>query len=225
MKRTCVQCGKEFELTNGEIGFYKSRNMNLPKRCKACRAENKQKKTGAAATAEAAANAAFPAPQSGPHGKSGGGIKRILYAVFALAALAVGLVFSLNHNNEPAPGSGTTSAPVQTTAAKEEDAQTPETAPEATGNAAPALRFRSRELLQSHFEKHGAQMRCATAEDYLAAANAVVANPDALQKTETDDGDNDRVYFLEATEEIVFVSEDGYIKTYFSADRTYFDKQ
>lgn len=37
MKRTCIQCGKEFELTNSEIGFYKKRKLSLPKRCKECR--------------------------------------------------------------------------------------------------------------------------------------------------------------------------------------------
>lgn len=42
MKRTCIQCGKEFELTNSEIGFYKKRKLSLPKRCKECREQNKK---------------------------------------------------------------------------------------------------------------------------------------------------------------------------------------
>ena len=44
MKKTCVQCGKEFEITQSEENFYKSKNLQLPKRCKECRAENKGKK-------------------------------------------------------------------------------------------------------------------------------------------------------------------------------------
>lgn len=42
MKRTCIQCGKEFELTSSEISFYKKRKLALPKRCKECRDLNKK---------------------------------------------------------------------------------------------------------------------------------------------------------------------------------------
>lgn len=42
MKKTCIQCGKEFELTGSEIEFYKKRKLALPKRCKACRDLNKK---------------------------------------------------------------------------------------------------------------------------------------------------------------------------------------
>lgn len=37
MKRICKECGQEFELTQGEINFYNSKNLALPKRCKKCR--------------------------------------------------------------------------------------------------------------------------------------------------------------------------------------------
>mgnify|MGYP001343220976 FL=1 len=51
-------------------------------------------------------------------------------------------------------------------------------------------------------------------EAYEEAAAAVVANSDALYKTEAEDGDG--VYYLEATNEFVIVSTDGYIRTYFN---------
>lgn len=41
MKRTCKQCGKEFELPESEVNFYKSKGLELPKRCKSCREKNK----------------------------------------------------------------------------------------------------------------------------------------------------------------------------------------
>ena len=65
----------------------------------------------------------------------------------------------------------------------------------------------------------------APAEEYLAAANAVIANPDALTKTETEDGD--MVYYVEDTNEFVVLSTDGYIRTYFYPDsgKRYFDRQ
>lgn len=42
MKRTCKQCGKEFELSESEISFYKSKGLELPKRCQSCRNQNKK---------------------------------------------------------------------------------------------------------------------------------------------------------------------------------------
>ncbi len=42
MKKICKQCGKEFEITQSEIDFYKSRNLHIPKRCKSCRDANKR---------------------------------------------------------------------------------------------------------------------------------------------------------------------------------------
>lgn len=75
------------------------------------------------------------------------------------------------------------------------------------------LSFRREEQLTEHFEKHGIDMGYDSKEDYLAGANAVIANPDALHKLEEEDGDD--VYYLEETNEFVIVSTDGYIRTYF----------
>ncbi len=36
-KLTCVSCGKQFTLTDREIGFYNNKNLDLPKRCEECR--------------------------------------------------------------------------------------------------------------------------------------------------------------------------------------------
>ncbi|MDE6518011.1 MAG: hypothetical protein K2L18_09220, partial [Acetatifactor sp.] len=76
-----------------------------------------------------------------------------------------------------------------------------------------------------HYEKHGIEMGFATIEDYVAAANAVINHPDVLHKLEAED--NDDVYFLEATNEFVVVSTDGYIRTYFIASGgiDYFNRQ
>ena len=91
--------------------------------------------------------------------------------------------------------------------------------------SAPALQFRKQKYLDEHYEKHGIEMGFANAEEYLAAANAVVANPDALHKKEAED--NDDIYYVEATNEFVVVSSDGYIRTYFnpSAGINYYNRQ
>lgn len=75
------------------------------------------------------------------------------------------------------------------------------------------LSFRGEEQLEDHYEKHGIEMGYTSKEDYLAGANAVIANPNALHKLEEEDGDD--VYYLEETNEFVIVSTDGYIRTYF----------
>ena len=85
--------------------------------------------------------------------------------------------------------------------------------------------FRKDEYLQQHFEKHGAEFPYDTAEEYLAGANRVVQSPDVLHKTEAEDGDD--VYYLEASNEFVIVSKDGYLRTYFkpSAGIDYYNRQ
>ena len=85
------------------------------------------------------------------------------------------------------------------------------------------LAFRTEDRLQQHFEKHGQETGCTTAEEYLAAANAVVTNPAALHKLQAEDGDD--LYFLESTGEFVVVSPAGYIRTYYLTDRDYFERQ
>ena len=62
------------------------------------------------------------------------------------------------------------------------------------------LTFRSNRLLTEHFLKHGAEFPYSSAAEYL-------------HKAEAEDGDD--VYYLAAANEIVFVSTDGYIRTYF----------
>ena len=111
------------------------------------------------------------------------------------------------------PGCGF--APSETQSASSRDAAAAETASHLT--------FRTDEKLQQHFEKHGWETGCATAEEYLAAANAVIANPASLHKLQAEDGDD--LYLLESTGEFVVVSPAGYIRTYYLTDRDYFDRQ
>ena len=92
-----------------------------------------------------------------------------------------------------------------------------------TVESASYLPLRTEDKLQQHFEKHGQETGCATAEEYLAAANAVIANPAALHKLQAEDGDD--LYFLESTGEFVVVSPAGYIRTYYLTDRDYFERQ
>lgn len=86
-------------------------------------------------------------------------------------------------------------------------------------------RFRSRQLLEDHYEKHGIYMKYKSAEKYLKGANRVINDKDTLHAIEKEDGDD--VYYLERTNEFVVVSSDGYIRTYFCPEDgiEYFHRQ
>lgn len=85
--------------------------------------------------------------------------------------------------------------------------------------------FRNEKLLDQHFEKHGGEFDYPTAQDYEKGASDVINNPDALFKTEAEDGDG--VYYIEQSNEFVILSTDGYIRTYFrpSGGIDYFNRQ
>ncbi|MCR4815073.1 MAG: hypothetical protein K5879_09640 [Lachnospiraceae bacterium] len=87
------------------------------------------------------------------------------------------------------------------------------------------LKFRKKKYLEEHYEKHGIEMGFSSPEEYLAAANKVLDNPNVLHKKEKED--NDDVYYLEESNEFVVVSADGFIRTYFnpSAGIDYFNRQ
>lgn len=78
-------------------------------------------------------------------------------------------------------------------------------------------KFRNKSLLNEHFDKHGQEFPYKTAEEYLEGANRVLASEGLLHKKEKED--NDDVYYLEATNEFIIVSGDGYIRTYFKPRR------
>lgn len=120
---------------------------------------------------------------------------------------------------------------VSTYAETAETAQTTETDAD---TAAPALttrpdeyvlyHFRHKDRLEEHFEKHGKEMGFSTAEDYERRACDIINDPTSLYKVEAEDGDG--VYFVEATNEFVVLSTDGYIRTYYiCSGREYFDRQ
>ncbi len=87
------------------------------------------------------------------------------------------------------------------------------------------LKFRNEDLLESHFQKHGKDMGFESADEYELAAGDVINSSAALHKTEKEDGDD--IYYIESSNDLVIVSTDGYIRTYFRPDsgKNYYDKQ
>ncbi len=161
--------------------------------------------------------------------KNNNKINPVIYGIVVVIAAIGVLIFGGNKPNDDivttteALQSITTTSPAeiilttasQATAQSELQTDSPYT----------AYYFRNQSNLDSHYEKHGIEMGFASAEEYEAAASDVVNSPDALHKTEKEDGDD--VYYIEATNEFVVVSTDGYIRTYFypNAGKSYYDRQ
>lgn len=293
MKCICKQCGTTFELSESEIAFYRKKNLNLPKRCKECREENKQKQAGSVSNREFSKDLSRYKTDgyktSGYKMSSGlNGNQRnkwILALLVVLALLIIGGVKASRmaimpeydvseetlHNENPAnsDSSGTLQTDVEeakeigyeeeddsaealqrdiidsTKSQQYEKSESPEALQNAADESAELKEltdaadtetsqsvetdtvesqsvenaggrqyvFRNEDRLNEHFEKHGIEMGFATAQEYQAAASAVVNNANALHKLEAED--NDDVYYVQESNEFVIVSPDGYIRTYF----------
>lgn len=291
MKCVCKQCGTTFELSESEIAFYRKKNLNLPKRCKECRQENKEKQEKSVMKQDALNGAD---EQKTVSGRGGNRKSKWVFALTLIAAIALlvvgGVKFaraafvpidtgtadtavslqndisdsavgqrekvdvvetsqsdmsgSINAGQREKTDAAETSqgnkidstktveyedpAALETATAElkklkqqadaaiseasqsdnADSAQTP------TGTSSRQYVFKNEERLNEHYQKHGIEMGFATAEEYQAAASAVVNNANALHKSEAED--NDDIYYLQETNELVIVSTSGYIRTYFS---------
>lgn len=156
----------------------------------------------------------------GVNGEGQGAVmsKKVIGGIAAVLLAVLCSVFGLQGTSGNGGGTSATTATTASSAAGQG-----QQGASASSDQVGTLTFRNEERLQSHYEKHGIQMGFSSAEDYQAAANAVVSNPEALHKLESEDGDD--VYFLESTGEFVVVSQKGYIRTYYLADKAYFDRQ
>lgn len=88
-----------------------------------------------------------------------------------------------------------------------------------------SFEFRNDQFLEEHFLKHGDEFGYKSKEEYLEGANRVINSAQSIHKEEAEDGDN--IYYDKSKNEIVFVSKDGYIRTYFkpSDGIDYFNRQ
>lgn len=232
MKVICKQCGKEFELEPSEIEFYQKKNLALPKRCKECRERNKQggnRKEEQQKVVRQEKETKIPEnagetskPQSVESKKSEP--KKSIYGVAAAVLVAIaallGSYFGLDLTGADTGNDRPQNAITQNEKSAGEESASSKDADKPVHN----LTFRNDNLLESHYQKHGIEMGFASAKEYEEAANVVLDHPDILHKTEAEDGDD--VYYLEATNELVIVSTDGYLRTYFnpSAGIDYFNR-
>lgn len=214
MKKTCVQCGKDFEITAGEVSFYQEKGYELPKRCKECRDKNKANRRNNVRDTEKAdnnnasnqeklkkpetdqKNITNGQSQSPVEIKLSGGIGKYIAAVVVMLILCFGYTIWGGADTEK-DGTDISSNVADTR----------------QDNTSSTYSFRNEKYLSEHFEKHGKEFDYETKEEYEAGANRVIQSKDVLHKIEAEDGDD--VYYVEDSNEFVIVSTDGYIRTYF----------
>lgn len=216
MMRVCKECGREFELAPGEIKFYKSKNLALPKRCKDCRDKNKAASHNTGSPDKSYSNNTCDADitgtgfnvnntynsaasqQPGTSNNNHTGLKSRIVTAATIIILFIAAITGKVFLDNGTAGSSNGSPSYE------------------SGENKGLLQFRNENYLVEHFEKHGKEFSYTTKEEYLAGANKVISSSNVLHKIEAEDGDD--VYYLEETNEFVIVSIDGYIRTYFKPE-------
>lgn len=200
MKLTCIECDKRFELTDGEIDFYRSKGLDLPKRCKSCR-DNRSGRDKAEVVKKrpllvflgfllviisiASATAAFIMQRYVVQAVVAGSVLLIIsFLLFAFSRKKVFVDCSFSRNYK--------------------------------------YRFYDANSLYKHYLKHGKEVRARSVEDYLRKANNAAENKKAKVKITSD---NDIACYVPTTGEFVVLSRSGYIRTYYIANDKYYSKQ
>lgn len=198
MKLICVQCGKKFELTHGEIDFYRSKGLDLPKRCKDCRNKNSkkyvvtQKEKRPSSLVAAALFFSF-------------GVVGVILGIYeygaisyfcAIALFFLSLFFYLRRNKT-----------VQY---------------DLSFGDKYTYKFYDANTFLEHYKKHGSDVGCRSIEDYLKAANRVICDKNSLHKTLPD---GDKIYYNKKNGDYVVLSHSGYIRTYYKMRYSHFLNQ
>lgn len=192
IKRKCKQCGKEFVLSDSEVKFFNDKNLELPKRCSECRKENKNNNKEyniENSKSEKINNNKDNIHKDYKSDSKKKTFRNIIAAGLVLIVLLLGKLFNIDINWQE----------IRTNFGTQEN------------NV--SLEFRNETLWEDHFEKHGSEFGYKSKEEYLKGANEVINSSTSKYKTEAEDGNE--IYYDEEKNEIVFVSTDGYIRTYF----------
>ncbi len=205
MNRNCVQCGREFNLSDSEIEFYNSKGLDLPKRCKACRDKNKNSNgeyrnytttlplTFRDVSISAILFAGIFITIMSVSANGGFTLPTVLLDLIALI-----VIFCLAKIKR------------RIDVQEFDTSDYPHT-------------FYDTESMTEHYIKHGKQTNCKNMEEYLCKANAVIDSKTTISKIQKEDGDT--AYFNTHTNEFVVVAKAGYIRTYFIASLSYYNKQ
>lgn len=203
--RKCVQCGKKFTLSDSEIDFYNSKNLDLPKRCKTCREINKGKNVKYNRYTK---RTRVSEKVSTPTGSVVG-----FFLLFLLLEMDIPVTTAFIVSLASAVVSAVL---IYLFAGRKIDIEEFDT-------EIYPYTFYDTASMVAHYVKHGKEVGCDSMENYLYKANSVIKNPKALKKIQKEDGDT--AYFYPPTGDFAVVAKAGYIRTYFKADLHYFNKQ
>ena len=101
---------------------------------------------------------------------------------------------------------------------KQEEYSPPTSEDDEIQNSEEIYSFRTEELLNSHYQKHGDEFGDLSKEEYLLGANNLINSSFSDVLTKYEDEDDDKIYYSENTNEFLVLSSDGYIRTYFKPD-------
>lgn len=209
IKRICKQCGKEFTLNDSEVKFYEEKNLDLPKRCSECRKENKNNKDDLNSTynKNLKSNSNIDNSKNNENKNKNNKNKITLGSIVAVGLIVLSLILGRFFN---------INIDWNTILNNQQNAQQQNTK---------LFQFRNDKLWEEHFLKHGNEFGYSNKEEYLKGANEVINSPKSLHKLEAED--NDKIYYDKDKNEIVFVSSDGYIRTYFKPSEgiNYYNRQ
>lgn len=177
MKRICKQCGKEFELSESEIGFYKGKGLALPKRCKACREQNKgQGKAAKQGQKQQQTQMQGPVSNNTGNGKGNDKSRYVISAaavLFIVFAVLIKGIFAVPME-EPALTEDTVSPNIQ--ARQETQAQLPSE----IGNEAPTTQLPGNEEQQE--VQQSVLATAATPQETVTAAKETTQPPATVQE-------------------------------------------
>ena len=179
IKRTCKQCGKDFTLTDSEVNFYKSKDLDIPKRCSECRKKNKDNNNNVnkdninnfdISNKQENNNYSNNRSYNNNNNKKKYTFGSVIAAGLVVILLLVGKVFNITPNW----------GEIFNTAQSEQSSNV-------------SLEFRNEALWEDHFLKHRSEFGYSTKEEYLKGANEVINSATSLHKFEAED--NDEIYY------------------------------
>lgn len=205
----CVQCGKVFDLSEAEKDYFEKQGLSAPKRCRQCRQSNRISNKGDR----------IPRGRERRQRRRNTMKKVPVLTLVMLVAATFAFLNLVRRDLGGKPGAGTVRVGSETPRSTDAGNQ------KKPASIQSAVMFRSEQLLEEHFEKHGREMGFASPEEYLAGANAVIYHSKVQHKKQKEDGDD--VYYVESTNDFVIVSTDGFIRTYFRPEEgiAYYNRQ
>ena len=211
MTKKCVQCGKSFTLTDSEIKFYKSKKLNIPKRCKACREQNKASRSSSHIPKKTSDYKSYYVKPSD---------SRSLASV--IVAVTATIIAGLLKAEQPLTIAMTGIA-IFTAFKYIAGLFTGKVFIQEFDTSSYKYTFYDTKAMVKHYVKHGKQTDCDSMEDYLFKANKVITDKNSLTKKQKKD--NDTIFYNKRTNEFVVVAKAGYVRTYFIASDKYYNKQ